>query len=532
MGAMTEFLEAEIVSDFFAPVSTDLVTELVAEYRAMRAKIERMAATVTGEEYAGALQHFIAGNKIEGRRLDAAAMFELPGAIASLNASSWQRAMNLTDVYNAMPQKRREEWNAAIRDMTTPDFEEETVRATLQDLLMSRARFFAERVDGIFRNLSGEHVTNSPMGFGKRMILSNIHNGYYSTERAGYINDLRCVIAKFMGRDEPGWNASAAIINAARERHGEWITLDGGALRLRVYLKGTAHLEVHPDMAWRLNCVLAQLYPTAIPSEFRQKPKKRLKDFQMIQRPLPFWVLEVLCEMEPAYRLEKTDDWRNPHRRIKVENAVQFRYNANTKAGFQEAQRILASIGGVLTKDGHWQFEYPPHDVLTEIRCSGCLPDQKTHQFYPTPERLARIAVELAAIGDGDTVLEPSAGQGAIADLLPAGRTHCIEISKLHCQILEAKGHSVTQADFLHWTVRRFDRIVMNPPFSEGRWQAHIEHAAGLLRIGGRLVAILPASAKDKDVLPGWSCKWSQVFDNEFAGTSVSVVILSAEATA
>lgn len=43
----------------------------------------------------------------------------------------------------------------------------------------------------------------------------------------------------------------------------------------------------------------------------------------------------------------------------------------------------------------------------------------------------------------------------------------------------------------------------------------------------GRLVAILPASAKGKDLLPGWQCEWSQVFDNEFAGTSVSVVILA-----
>ena len=41
-------------------------------------------------------------------------------------------------------------------------------------------------------------------------------------------------------------------------------------------------------------------------------------------------------------------------------------------------------------------------------------------------------------------------------------------------------------------------------------------------------VAILPASAKNRDVLPGWTLEWSRVFDNEFAGASVSVVILAA----
>ena len=73
------------------------------------------------------------------------------------------------------------------------------------------------------------------------------------------------------------------------------MTIDGGALRIRCYLKGTAHLEVHPDMAWRLNGVLASLYPAAIPAEFRQKPKKRLKEFAMMERPLPFAVIKVLA---------------------------------------------------------------------------------------------------------------------------------------------------------------------------------------------------------------------------------------------
>lgn len=49
-----------------------------------------------------------------------------------------------------------------------------------------------------------------------------------------------------------------------------------------------------------------------------------------------------------------------------------------------------------------------------------------------------------------------------------------------------------------------------------------------MLADDGRLVAILPSGARNKDVLPGWNVEWSKVFDNEFAGTSVSVVILAA----
>ena len=194
---------------------------------------------------------------------------------------------------------------------------------------------------------------------------------------------------------------------------------------------------------------------------------------------------------------------------------------------------MIAYIGGVKTKNKrgteYFAFDYDPREVIAEIICTGCLPDQKAHQFYPTPDNLAQIAVEMAQIEPHHECLEPSAGTGGIADHMPKTVTTCVEISPLHCKVLEAKGHNVVQADFLKWeSAYKFDRIVMNPPYSEGRWQAHLEHAAGMLADDGKLVAILPASAKNRDVLPGWTLEWSRVFDNEFAGASVSVVILAA----
>ena len=552
--------DGELIDDmsaFFAPTSTDMVDGLVASYRQDRARIEAAAAFVNGPECVGVLNYFLDGNSDPDRgrtslSLAAGQLFQEAGAVSALNAAYWSKALNLTDVFDAMPQARRNQWNEQIRypqgrkaarhssepDLPPlPDFEEQTVRATLLDLLNSRAKFLAERVDGIFRALSGEHVTNCPEGFGRRMIIARLINGYGSTDhdRVGYINDLRKVIAKFMGRDEPGWNATSSVVDIARRQHrGEWLTLDGGALRLRAYKCGTAHLEVHPDMAWRLNCVLAHLYPLAIPAQFRQRPKKRPKDFVMMGRPLPFAVIDVLGEMVQAVRLEKSTDWRREYNRINIPRALEFRLGGNgVSAAHQEAAQVLAYIGGVKVSNDRggvrFEFEYEPREVLNEIIASGCLPDQKTHQYYPTPENVAAAAIEAAQIGPNDACLEPSAGTGGLADLMPRDRTLCVEISALHCKVLAAKGHQALEADFLtRFSSPKFDRIVMNPPFSEGRWQAHLEHAAAMLAPEGRLVAILPASAKGKDVLPGWSCEWSRTYDNEFAGTSVSVAILTA----
>lgn len=542
-----EFDDFELVTEepFFAPVTTDLFATLIAQYQHTLARINELGAVVNSELNAGVVHFFLDGNGTEdrGRRslqVSAAQLFEVAGAVRALNSAFWSKALGLTDVYNLMPQKRRDEWNASIREMTCPPFEEETVRTTLMELLNMRSLFLAERVDGIFRGLSGEHVTNAPEAFGKRMIISHVINDFGSEEyrTCGLINDLRCVVAKFMGRDEPHHNSSSSVIRHLKGRWGEWVAIDGGAMRIRLYRKGTAHMEIHPDMAWRLNQILAYLHPLAIPAKFRERPKRKAKDVALIQRPLPFAVLEVLAGMSPAREMHKaTAATRWETRYTNIPNTLEFGYGDRDKHAMAEAEQVLEAMGGVRVKDAapsrhEWfTFDYEPREVRDAIVASGCIPDQKAHQFYPTPKALATSVVELAEIGPAHSCLEPSAGTGGLASLMPADRTTCVEVSALHVKVLESMGLSAQQADFIAWadtTRERFDRVVMNPPFDQGRWLLHVERAAALLQPGGRLVAILPSGAKTRDPMPGFRKEWHGPFDNQFPGASVSVVVLVA----
>ena len=54
------------------------------------------------------------------------------------------------------------------------------------------------------------------------MIVSRVLNdmGYENSSKCGLINDLRCVIGRFMGRDEPGYNASTGLIRSLRAALG------------------------------------------------------------------------------------------------------------------------------------------------------------------------------------------------------------------------------------------------------------------------------------------------------------------------
>ncbi|MBK4737894.1 DUF4942 domain-containing protein [Noviherbaspirillum pedocola] len=489
------------------------IDSLLSAYRKDREDLERIASYVAGETRV--MHYFMAGAQIENQisSISAASLFELAPAVRELDASYWSRAMSLTDVLDSMPAAKRNEWNEQIRGHKTPAFEPESVKATIGALLAQRSQFFAERVDGLFRALSGEHLTNAPEGFGKRMIIAHLRSHYdtLNYDRSNYIHDLRCVIAKFMGRDAPFANVTHDDLNSMyrNRQYGEWKCFDGGAFRVRLYMKGTAHLEVHPDIAYRLNQVLAWLHPMAIPNEFRTKPAKAPKDFTMVHDLVPF---EVLSELARG-RVDRTG------------KSISFFYNS-IKPNHRTVQ-VLQYLGGVPGTMGNWSFDYEVQPVLDELTRTGRIPDQKTHQFYPTPECLASTAVDLADIADTDTVLEPSAGLGGLAEHLPKERTTCVEISNLHCKVLEAKGYITVCEDFLRWSPpMKFSKIVMNPPFSEGRDAAHVRHACSFLQEGGKLVAILPASRRNKTLVEGWNHEWSEVFDNRFEGTQVAVVIL------
>lgn len=179
-------------------------------------------------------------------------------------------------------------------------------------------------------------------------------------------------------------------------------------------------------MAWRLNAVLASLYPAAIPASFRMKPKAKSKQHKVFGRSLPCAVITMLSKMrsEPSrsVRYDRLEELRppltaNPH-------ALQFDYGDRSEAVHSEAEKILAMIGGVRhNKNAHvwFEFEFSPREALDEIIIRGCVPDQRAHQFYPTPDELAVQVVELANIGDEHTCFEPSAGIGGIADHMPQG---------------------------------------------------------------------------------------------------------------
>jgi len=124
--------------------------------------------------------------------------------------------------------------------------------------------------------------------------------------------------------------------------------------------------------------------------------------------------------------------------------------------------------------------------------------DREGVDYFATPEPVGFKMVDWAAIKDGEKVLEPSAGHGAIARFFPAqSDVTMVEPSyDLSNRAALANGQArIVNSKFEDLSIsNKYDAIVMNPPYGSGGKTAveHMEKAARHLREGGRMVALIP----------------------------------------
>lgn len=133
-------------------------------------------------------------------------------------------------------------------------------------------------------------------------------------------------------------------------------------------------------------------------------------------------------------------------------------------------------------------------------------------ELYPTPAAVAQKMLGLVDFKRIGTILEPSAGNGDLAraamrkydsehwrdcpDIekspLPAEVIDLVEIDEKCAAFLKHQGGNVIEDDFLRLkTFKRYDLIVMNPPFSEGA--KHLLKAIEMQKYGGQIVCLLNA---------------------------------------
>lgn len=171
---------------------------------------------------------------------------------------------------------------------------------------------------------------------------------------------------------------------------------------------------------------------------------------------------------------------------------------------YQDVAKALELIGGKW-KGGKvfgFIFNSDPTELLEQIGGGENRNLKKEFQFFATPESVADKLVYDADLQQYDTILEPSAGQGAIikainkvCDVVP----DCYELMPENVLMLKKSGLSFNLIgdDFLRHQGKFYSKIIANPPFTKNQDIDHVKFMYSYLSRGGTLVSIMSESWRE-----------------------------------
>lgn len=168
---------------------------------------------------------------------------------------------------------------------------------------------------------------------------------------------------------------------------------------------------------------------------------------------------------------------------------------------YLDVAKSLELIGGKWkgSKVAGFVFLDDPTNLLAEIANGEKRNLKKEFQFFATPDNLADELVYLADLKQHDTILEPSAGQGAIikainkvCDCIP----DCYELMSLNVTILNKSElkFNLIGTDFLKHENKLYTKIIANPPFTKNQDIDHLREMYECLSRDGRIVCIVSES--------------------------------------
>jgi len=168
---------------------------------------------------------------------------------------------------------------------------------------------------------------------------------------------------------------------------------------------------------------------------------------------------------------------------------------------YQEVAKSLELIGGKWkgNKIMGFVFATDPTELLDQIANGEKRNLKKEFQFFATPENLANELVFLADLKEQDSILEPSAGQGAIIkeiNKVTSITPDCYELMDINVSILKKTGlnFNFLGANFFNNNGKKYSKIIANPPFTKNQDIEHLQVMYNLLKKGGRLVCITSES--------------------------------------
>jgi len=211
-------------------------------------------------------------------------------------------------------------------------------------------------------------------------------------------------------------------------------------------------------------------------------------------------------ELAPIGTKQLTERQRDLLSLIRVEGNLAVYSGTDRIQDWNALKSVMIALGAKWKTGKGFLFpeDVDADQIVATAYHTGQIIDPRQAEFFETPSELAQAMAEFIDPQEGDLVLEPSAGRGA---LVRAIRAKCPEAELVVCEPLPLHRAELMGLGCKLWgddfttapEGRTFDHVIMNPPFSRRQDVKHITKALGLLRPGGRLAAIASAGVLYRD---------------------------------
>ena len=150
---------------------------------------------------------------------------------------------------------------------------------------------------------------------------------------------------------------------------------------------------------------------------------------------------------------------------------------------YAKIKKILMTAGAEqLLNDFVFDEDVIAKNIQEDLISGKIIDDKKKFQFFETTEKLVNKMMNKLNIKQHEKWLEPSAGQGAIADKMFSFSKYgtLVELMPKNVKVLKEKQYEPVEIDFLMFSSEmakhKFDKIGANPPFTKNQDIKHIKH--------------------------------------------------------
>jgi len=180
--------------------------------------------------------------------------------ISGYDAKAWDHLMHESGMLSFMSARDVVDWGQKIQNREIPALTMDSIKATFSELHLKRKQMMDDGIEQLYRALSWSHKTNSPVAFGKKIILNGRNPWVYSQNRL-HVDDLIRFMHVMDDKPQPDHRDNFAMLSdhqPVSEFKSDYISIVGFQNgNLHVYFK-------RPDLVAKMNEVLASRYPSAL----------------------------------------------------------------------------------------------------------------------------------------------------------------------------------------------------------------------------------------------------------------------------